>query len=51
MAVPDFQSLMLPLLKFSADDEEHTMQEAREGLAKIMGLSEEDLQERRDRET
>lgn len=37
---------MLPLLKFSADDEEHTMQEAREGLAKIMGLSEEDLQER-----
>lgn len=46
MAVPDFQSLMLPLLKFSADDEEHTMQEAREGLAKIMGLSEEDLQER-----
>lgn len=46
MAVPDFQSLMLPLLKFSADGEEHTMQEAREGLAKIMGLSEEDLQER-----
>lgn len=37
---------MLPLLKFSADDEEHTMQEAREGLAKIMSLSEEDLQER-----
>jgi len=46
LAVPDFQSLMLPLLKFSADGEEHTMQEAREGLAKIMGLSEEDLQER-----
>ncbi|MCD6007439.1 restriction endonuclease [Halomonas sp. IOP_31] len=46
MAVPDFQSLMLPLLKFSADGEEHTMQEAREGLAKIMGLSQEDLEER-----
>src|SRR5690554_972730 len=37
---------MLPLLKFSADDEEHTMQEAREGLAAIMGLTQEDLEER-----
>ncbi len=46
MAVPDFQSLMLPLLKFSADGEEHTMQEAREGLAELMGLSQEDLEER-----
>lgn len=46
MAVPDFQSLMLPLLKFSADGEEHTMQEAREGLADVMGLSSEDLEER-----
>ncbi|WP_087720589.1 restriction endonuclease [Salinicola salarius] len=46
MAVPDFQSLMLPLLKFSADGEEHSMQEAREGLAEIMGLSQEDLEKR-----
>lgn len=46
MAVPDFQSLMLPLLKFSADGEEHTMQEAREGLAEIMRLSQEDLEEK-----
>lgn len=46
MAVPDFQSLMLPLLKFSADGEEHTMQEARDGLAELMGLSQEDLEER-----
>lgn len=37
---------MLPLLKFSADGVEHTMQEARDGLAQIMELSEEDLQER-----
>lgn len=46
MSVPDFQSLMLPLLKFSADGEQHTMQEAREGLAKEMGLSQEDLEEK-----
>lgn len=37
---------MLPLLKFSADGEEHTMQEAREGLAAIMELTQEDLEER-----
>jgi restriction system protein len=37
---------MLPLLKFSADGEEHSMQEAREGLAEIMGLSQEDLEKR-----
>ncbi len=46
MAVPDFQSLMLPLLKFSGDGKEHTMQEARDRLAKVMGLTEEDLRER-----
>ncbi|WP_341580822.1 restriction endonuclease [Marinobacter metalliresistant] len=46
MAVPDFQSLMLPLLKFSADGEEHTMQEAREGLAAKMELSQDDLEEK-----
>lgn len=46
MAVPDFQSLMLPLLTLSADGKEYTMQEAREGLAVVMKLSDEDLQER-----
>ena len=46
MAVPDFQSLMLPLLRLSADGKEYTMQEAREGLAVVMKLSEDDLQER-----
>lgn len=46
MAVPDFQSLMLPLLKFCAEGKEHTMQEARDGLATVMELSEEDLRER-----
>lgn len=46
MAVPDFQSLMLPMLKFAADGKEHTMQEARDGLAKTLGLSQSDLEER-----
>ena len=34
MALPDFQSIMLPLLKFVSDGKEHTNQEAHDHLAK-----------------
>ena len=43
MAVPDFQSIMLPLLKFSDDQQEHNTKEAVAELAKHFKLSEEDL--------
>lgn len=33
MPVPDFQSFMLPLLKLTADGEEHSLAEAVERLA------------------
>jgi len=33
MAVPDFQSVMLPLLKFPGDGEQHTLAEVVEWLA------------------
>lgn len=39
MAIPDFQTVMLPLLKFSADGKEHTLNEAAEVLAKQMNLT------------
>src|SRR5438128_8484910 len=42
MAVPDFQSLMLPLLKFAADGQQHSLVEARENLAKEFALTVED---------
>lgn len=45
MPVPDFQSLMLPLLQFSADGQEHTPRETIEGLAKVFNLSDSDKQE------
>ena len=45
MPIPDFQSIMLPLLKFLSDSEEHTNQEAVDSLAVEFGLSEEDLGE------
>lgn len=46
MAVPDFQSFFKPLLDFAADGSEHSIQEARNVIAALMSLSEEDMKER-----
>lgn len=47
MAVPDYQSLMLPLLQFAARKEtEISTSEAVEVLAKELGLTEDDLREK-----
>lgn len=46
MAVPDFQSFFKPLLDLASDGEEHSIQEAREIIAKTMALPEADLKER-----
>lgn len=45
MAVPDFQSLMLPLLQLAADGQEHTLSEAIETLAQQFRLSDTDRRE------
>ncbi|MFQ5586693.1 MAG: winged helix-turn-helix domain-containing protein, partial [Thermodesulfobacteriota bacterium] len=46
MAVPDYQSLMLPLLRFAAQKGiETSTSEAVETLAKELGLTEHDLKE------
>lgn len=46
MAVPDYQSVMLPLLQFAAQKEtEISTSEAVEALAKELGLTEDDLKE------
>lgn len=42
MAIPDFQSIMLPLLQFCADSKEHTNRDAIDHLAKDFDLSEEE---------
>lgn len=42
MAIPDFQSVMLPLLKFCADGQEHTNREAIDALAQEFRLTEEE---------
>lgn len=45
MAVPDYQSLMLPLLKYAGDNEEHKIRNAIEHLAEELRLSEEERRE------
>jgi restriction system protein len=40
--IPDYQSLMLPLLQYAADGEEHSLRESIEALAKSFSLSEND---------
>lgn len=45
MTVPDFQSLMLPLLRFAGDGAEHSLAESREHLATEFQLSEADRSE------
>lgn len=45
MAIPDFQSIMLPLLKFCADGKEHTNRDAVDALAMEFNLSEDEQKE------
>jgi len=45
MAIPDFQRIMLPLLKFCSDGKEHTNREALDALAQEFGLTEEEQKE------
>jgi restriction system protein len=40
MAIPDYQTIMLPLLKFSGDQQEHSLREAIDQLAQKFGLTE-----------
>ncbi len=45
MAVPDFQSFFLPLLRFAADGETHDTKEAHVAMADHFGLTDDDLRE------
>lgn len=45
MAIPDYQSVMLPLLRFSGDGQEHSTREAIDSLADYFKLTEEEKTE------
>jgi restriction system protein len=42
MVVPNFQSILYPLLKFSGDKKQHSIREAVEIMANLFNLTEED---------
>lgn len=45
MTIPDFQRVMLPLLRFARDQEEHSLTEVAEALADYFELTEEETEE------
>ena len=45
MAIPDYQTIMLPLLKFAGDGQEHSSRESINHLASEFELTEEELKE------
>lgn len=45
MPIPDYQSIMLPLLKFASDKKEHSVSEAYEYISKFFNLTTEDKEE------
>ncbi len=45
MAIPDYQSIMLPLLQFARDKKEHSLRETIEALAGEFGLTDEERKE------
>jgi restriction system protein len=45
MPIPDFQTVMRPLLELASDGTEHSMADAREKLARVFKLTEQDTKE------
>lgn len=45
MSIPDYQSIMLPLLHFASDEKEHSLREAIDVLAEKFALSKEERKE------
>lgn len=43
--IPDYQSIMLPLLRYVSDNKEHKMRDVTDGLAKQLGVTEEEKKE------
>jgi restriction system protein len=45
MAIPDYQRMMLPLLRFAEDRKEHFFRQAIDSLADFFGLTEAERKE------
>ncbi len=42
MTIPDYQSVMLPLLKTTGDSEEHFLADLRDDISKYFGLTDQE---------
>ncbi len=51
MPIPDYQSLMLPVLRLCSDHQQHALADIRQRIAKDLGLTEEELTQRLASET
>src|SRR3989344_7899021 len=45
MTIPDYQTIMLPLLKLAGDKKEHSIREAIDHIADLFGLTEDNRKE------
>jgi len=45
MAIPDYQTVMLPLLQFAGDGQEHSLRETIDGLAEVFSLTADERKE------
>lgn len=45
MAIPDYQTVMLPLLQFAGDGQEHSLRETIDGLAEVFSLTPDERKE------
>lgn len=45
MLIPDYQAIMLPLLRFASDGKEHTLREALDALAVQFKLTEQEIKQ------
>ena len=43
--IPDYQSIMLPLLRYTSDNKEHKMRDVTDGLAEQLGVTEDERKE------
>ena len=43
--IPDYQSIMLPLLRYISDSKEHKMRNVTDGLADQLGVTEDERKE------
>ena len=45
MAIPDYQEIMLPLIRYASDEQEHHVAEAYDNIAQVFNVSDDERQD------